>query len=90
MKVIKRNGDLVEFDYSKIIKDLKNVPNTQCGDCNAIFKQPLEVCPKCGSHNMTQWTRVIGFLRPIKGFSKERYIEALKRTYTGPTEFTEI
>ena len=39
---------------------------------------------------MTQWTRVIGFLRPIKGFSKERYIEALKRTYTSPTEFTEI
>ena len=67
-----------------------NVPNTQCDDCNTIFKQPLEVCPKCGSHNMTQWTRVIGFLRPIKGFSKERYIEALKRTYTGPTEFTEI
>ena len=23
MKVIKRNGDLVEFDYSKIIKALK-------------------------------------------------------------------
>lgn len=67
-----------------------NVPNTQCDDCNAIYKQPLEVCPKCGSHNMTQWTRVIGFLRPIKGFSKERYIEALKRTYTSPTEFTEI
>ena len=67
-----------------------NVPNTQCDDCKAIFKQPLEVCPKCGSHNMTQWTRVIGFLRPIKGFSKERHIEALKRTYTGPTEFTEI
>ena len=67
-----------------------NVPNTQCDDCKAIYKQPLEVCPKCGSHNMTQWTRVIGFLRPIKGFSKERYIEALKRTYTSPTEFTEI
>ena len=67
-----------------------NVPNTQCDDCKAIFKQPLEICPKCGSHNMTQWTRVIGFLRPIKGFSKERYIEALKRTYTSPTEFTEI
>ena len=44
MKVIKRNGETVEFDYTKI----------------------------------------------IKGFSKERYIEALKRTYTSPTEFTEI
>lgn len=59
-----------------------NIPNTQCDHCGAIFKQPLTKCPKCGSEEMTQWTRVIGFLRPIKTFSKERQIEASHRIYS--------
>lgn len=58
-----------------------NVPNTQCDDCKKIYKYPLIKCPECGSRNMTQWTRVIGFLKPIKSFDKYRYEEALHRTY---------
>lgn len=58
-----------------------NIPNTQCDDCGAIFKKPLTVCPKCGSTHMTQWTRIIGYLRPVKAFDSERQKEAAKRYY---------
>lgn len=58
-----------------------NIPNTQCDECGFISKHPLTECPKCGSKNVTQWTRVIGFLRPTKAFSKERQIEEKQRTY---------
>jgi ribonucleoside-triphosphate reductase len=63
-----------------------NIPNTQCDDCGYITKLPVEVCPKCGSKHVTQWTRVIGFLRPIKCFDKYRYVEAMHRTYSKKEE----
>lgn len=59
-----------------------NIPNTQCDDCKSIYKQPLTKCPKCGSTNLTQWTRVIGFMKPIKSFDKYRFIEANQRVYS--------
>ena len=37
-----------------------NVTNTECLDCGHIEKLPIEVCPKCGSNNLTHWTRIIG------------------------------
>jgi len=58
-----------------------NIPNSQCDDCGYITKVPISKCPKCGSNHITQWTRVIGFMRPIKLFDKERYKEALTRVY---------
>lgn len=59
-----------------------NVPNSECTNesCHHIVKTPLEVCPKCGAP-MRQWTRVIGFLRPIDDFDKYRHHEALTRYY---------
>lgn len=59
-----------------------NIPNSECDDCHYISKTPIKVCPKCGSKHITWWTRVIGFLRPIKFFDKERYKEALTRVYS--------
>lgn len=58
-----------------------NIPNSQCTECNYIVKEPLTKCPKCGG-DMIQWTRVIGFLRPIPSFDRERYKEAQTRVYT--------
>ena len=58
-----------------------NIPNTQCNDCGYIEKIPLKECPKCNSNNITQWTRIIGYLRPISAFSEARQIEADKRIY---------
>lgn len=59
-----------------------NIPNSKCDDCGYITKHPITECPKCHSKNITQYTRVIGYLRPIKAFGKDRQIEAAKRTYS--------
>lgn len=59
-----------------------NIPNSKCDDCGYITKHPITECPKCHSHNITQYTRVIGYLRPIKAFGKDRQIEADQRTYS--------
>lgn len=37
-----------------------NIPNSKCDDCGFITKHPITECPKCHSHNITQYTRIIG------------------------------
>lgn len=37
-----------------------NIPNSKCDDCGYITKHPITECPKCHSHNITWYTRVIG------------------------------
>ena len=59
-----------------------NVPNTECNDCKFITKKYTHTCPKCGSSNLTYWTRIIGYLRPTKNFSNARQIEEKQRTYS--------
>ena len=59
-----------------------NIPNSKCEDCKHIVKAPISECPKCSSKNVTWYTRIIGYLRPISSFSKDRQIEAAKRTYS--------
>lgn len=59
-----------------------NIPNSKCDDCGFITKHPICECPKCSGKNITQYTRVIGYLRPIKAFGSDRQIEAAKRIYT--------
>ena len=63
-----------------------NIPNSKCEDCGLIVKAPIEHCDKCGSKNITQYTRVIGYLRPIKAFGEDRQIEASKRVYSKDVE----
>ena len=63
-----------------------NVPNSECLDCGNIEKIPVEKCPKCGSTHITQWTRIIGYLRPIKCFDRYRQIEASTRVYSNGKE----
>ena len=59
-----------------------NIPNSQCTneECGYIVKQPLIKCPKCGSP-MVQWTRVVGFLRPVSAFDAGRTWDAVNRYY---------
>lgn len=59
-----------------------NIPNSKCDDCGYITKHPITECPKCHSNHIAQYTRVIGYLRPIKSFGKDRQIEASHRTYS--------
>ena len=59
-----------------------NIPNSKCENCGHIVKAPIKVCPKCGSEHITWYTRIIGYLRPLTSFGKDRRIEAEKRTYS--------
>ena len=63
-----------------------NIPNSKCDDCGFITKHPITKCPKCNSTKITWYTRIIGYLRAIKNFGKERQIEAEKRTYSKDVE----
>lgn len=59
-----------------------NIPNSKCESCGHIVKAPIIKCPKCGGEDITQYTRVIGYLRPIKSFGMDRQVEAGKRVYS--------
>ena len=63
-----------------------NIPNSKCEDCGHVVKNPVSTCHKCGSQHITQYTRVIGYLRPIKTFGQDRQIEAAKRVYSNGKE----
>lgn len=63
-----------------------NVPQTQCDDCKFIAKHPFKVCLKCGSTNTTLWTRIIGYLRPIKSWSYVRQLEGGLRMFAKKNE----
>ena len=85
------NEHLTKDQYTKLIEYAVkhgtnyftfNIPNSKCEDCGHIVKAPIKVCPKCGKTNITWYTRVIGYLRPVSAFSKDRQIEASKRTYS--------
>ena len=53
-----------------------------CKHCGTEIAASAKVCPKCGSSHITQYTRIIGYLRPITAFGSDRKIEAGKRTYS--------
>jgi ribonucleoside-triphosphate reductase len=59
-----------------------NIPNAKCTDCGHIVKSPITACPKCNSSNIDYYTRIIGYLRPVKLFGKDRMEEASKRVYS--------
>ena len=59
-----------------------NIPNTKCNKCGHIVKQPFTVCPKCNSEDVTQYTRIIGYMRPISAFAEDRKVEAGMRVYS--------
>ena len=63
-----------------------NVPQTQCDNCKFIAKHPFHICPKCGSHNTTLWTRVIGYLKPLKSWSESRQLEGSHRMFAKKNE----
>lgn len=58
-----------------------NVPQTQCDDCGFIGKHFFLACPKCGSVHNTIWLRIIGYLRPVKVWSKDRQKEGVNRMF---------
>lgn len=59
-----------------------NIRNCSCDKCNHIEKRHFSVCPICGSTDTTDWTRIIGYLRPVKNFENARKIEESTRVYS--------
>lgn len=58
-----------------------NIPNCECDKCGFIAKQPFDVCPKCGSTEVSLYDRIIGYLTKIKNWSEGRQIEQKTRVY---------
>ncbi|MCK9576171.1 MAG: hypothetical protein M0R51_09615 [Clostridia bacterium] len=62
-----------------------NVKITICNTCENIDKRTLKECPKCGSHDLDEAVRIIGYLKRISSFSEARQLEASKRIYHSST-----
>lgn len=58
-----------------------NVKISICNECGHIDKRTLNRCPKCGSRDLDYATRIIGYLKRISSFSKDRQYESDRRFY---------
>ncbi|CEN42738.1 putative ribonucleoside-triphosphate reductase [Capnocytophaga canis] len=58
-----------------------NVKVTYCNSCGYINKHTTDHCVKCHSADVDYATRIIGYLKKISNFSKDRQKEAKKRYY---------
>lgn len=67
-----------------------NIPNCECNKCGFIAKYPFEVCPHCGSTDVSLWDRVIGYLTKIKNWSTPRQIEQKTRVYEKQSEYFKL
>lgn len=54
---------------------------TICNDCGYINVNTEDHCTECGSRDVDYGTRVIGYLKRISSYSKERQMEAARRFY---------
>lgn len=69
-----------------------NIPMTECMDCGHIVNAPVEECPKCNSHNIKYWTRVIGYMTAVPSWSAGRQEEFKTRIFhkANGIEFTKF
>lgn len=58
-----------------------NVKVTYCNSCGYINKHTTDHCVKCLSTDVDYATRIIGYLKKVSNFSKDRQKEAQKRYY---------
>ena len=58
-----------------------NVKTTICNDCGHIDFRTIDKCPACGSKNLDYASRIIGYLRKISNYSKDRQAEEKMRYY---------
>lgn len=56
-----------------------NLTFSSCEDCKEITHSEVDICPVCGSHKITQFTRVVGFITPKKAWNKVRREEKRKQ-----------
>lgn len=56
-----------------------NFPCDRCLDCGHHGTIETEVCPVCGSHNISRIARITGYLAEINMFNFAKYMEQLHR-----------
>lgn len=66
--------------------------NTRIQSCAKNHGFYGKICPECGGEVVTEYTRIVGFLTPVKSYSKERKKEYLMRQWepTTPTESDQV
>ncbi len=53
-----------------------------CLDCGYRTTEVIWECPKCGSKNVEQWTRIVGYYRPVRSWNPGRRTEfAMRRDF---------
>lgn len=63
-----------------------NIPFTECTECGHVVASPVSECPKCKSHKLKYWTRIIGYLVAVSSWSNERQKEFTKRVFSKDVE----
>jgi ribonucleoside-triphosphate reductase len=58
-----------------------NAKTSICNNCGHISKRTMTRCSNCGCMDIDYATRIIGYLKRITSFSKDRQKEASKRDY---------
>ena len=58
-----------------------NIKVTVCNSCGFINKRTMEYCTECHSTNIDYATRIIGYLKKVTNFSKDRQKEEKVRYY---------
>jgi len=50
-----------------------------CLDCGYRTTALIWECPKCGSTNIEQWSRIVGYYRPVRNWNPGRRVEFVMR-----------
>ncbi len=66
-----KNTDIVYMSYAPT--------QSICLDCGYRTTEILWECPKCGSKNIEQWTRIVGYYRPVRSWNPGRRAEFASR-----------
>ena len=77
--------EYVEKLMIKIAKETKIVyysyapTQSICLDCGYRTTALIWECPRCGSTNVEQWSRIVGYYRPIRNWNPGRRTEFIMR-----------
>jgi anaerobic ribonucleoside-triphosphate reductase len=53
---------------------------SRCTECENVIVGEAPVCPDCHGTTFDRFTRVVGFITPVRNWKKERREEFVKRT----------
>jgi len=69
--IIVKNYNVIYFSYTPT--------QSICLDCGYRTTALIWECPKCGSVNVEQWSRIVGYYRPARNWNPGRRAEFIAR-----------